>query len=63
MLIALSYMEVLFFPAVAIALLVGFWLGVRHAMLDEKRALYWRRRARSAEGQLASYRKKENGKD
>jgi hypothetical protein len=47
-----SAIEVAFFPAMFVCLGVGFWLGIKVAMNDEKRALYWKRRAKSAEGRL-----------
>jgi hypothetical protein len=52
MLIVLSYLEILFFPCIALSLIVGALLGSRLALNDSKRALYWKRRAQAAEGQV-----------
>jgi hypothetical protein len=52
-----SAFELAFFPVVFFALGLGFWLGVRVAMRDEKQTLYWRRRAKAAEGQLRSMKR------
>ena len=57
MTIALSWVEVFFFPAIAAAWWVGTRSGMRIAMNDEKRTLYWRNRAKAAEGQLRSIKR------
>lgn len=56
--IALSWLEVAFVPAVAVALVVGVVIGVRLAMADQHYVIYWRRRAKSAEGELRAMKKK-----
>lgn len=61
MVVIQSYMELMFFPALAVAFLIGGAFGTRFALNDPKRALYWKRRAKAAEGQLrAALRKPPN---
>ena len=57
MLIANSYVELFFWPLLAIAIGLGIWIGVRVAMFDQRAVLYWCRRAKSAEGELRKLRK------
>lgn len=56
MTMVLSWVELMYFPSIAVAAIFAYRAGIRHAMNDETRALYWRRRARSAEGQLRKAR-------
>lgn len=60
MTVVLSYMELLFFPALALAFAVGLLLGTRIALNDTKRALYWKQRAKCAEGELRARSKMPN---